>query len=259
MKKKGAGKGNRDNNDKIKNMAVIIMIIAVALLVLFFLPLGSLFGGNQESNANSTNSGNDQSRANFEELRLISENSQYLEYRADYIITFNPKIRNDNSSQTYYSKSGKFRIDMNDRNSSLQMYKLNGIIYACGNLGQMGNITCYILGNETDLGADSSLSDIEKNLGNYDILVSDSRTILGMGAKCFLIRVKSFANAFGSSYVPPSGNDSDLAIENCFSKEGIPLEASSPFSTMRIISISRSVPDSAFELPSKPIAINGTG
>ncbi|MCX6773623.1 MAG: hypothetical protein NTY68_01330 [Candidatus Micrarchaeota archaeon] len=258
MKKKSASKDNRDNNGKIRNLAVIIIIIVVALLVLFLLPLGSLFGGNNESNANSSLV-NDQNRANFDELKLISENSQYLEYKADYIIIFDPQIRNDNSSQTYYSKSGKFRIDMNDRNSSLQMYKLKGIIYACGKNTDSENTTCYILGNETDLGADSSLSDIEKNLGNYDILVSDSGTILGMDARCFTIRVKSFENAFGSSYAPPSGNGSDISIENCFSEEGIPLKASSPFSTMRITNLSRSVSDGIFELPSKPIGINETG
>jgi len=99
------------------------------------------------------------------------------------------------------------------------------------------------------------LEDIERNIDNYDVSVSDSRTILGMAAKCFTIRVNSFENAFGSSYAPPEG-DQEMSVENCFSSDGIPLEASSPFSRMSITNLSRSVPDGAFELPSNPIAIN---
>jgi hypothetical protein len=239
--------------DNVKNLAIIGIII-MALLALLFLSFGLLFGGNQQNVATSS-AASEQNRANFDLLKSMSEKTKNLEFNANYTVTFDPKIRNDTSFHKYYSKSGDFRIDINEGNSSLQMYKLGDNTYACSEAG--GNMTCFFVGDVEDLGSDSALNDIERNLGSYDISISEDRIILGMGATCFTIKVKDFASPLGSGYA--ADDAADMAIENCFSRDGIPLEASSAFSKMTLTSLSRKVPDSAFVLPSEPIVMNETG
>jgi len=234
---------------------IVIAAAIFGLFLLLVLIFGLIFNGSAGA-AKAPAQADGQTVANFGELKSMSEKSKGVDYMAKYAITPDPSVGEGTAYHTYYSKAGNFRIDMNSINGSiqaLQMYKIGENAYAC--LVDPGNTTCLFVGTEEELGGDSALDEIRDNLAAYEISVLRGREILGIEAVCFSIRPRELASS-EQGYLSEALKT--MAIENCFSEEGIPLEASSPFSTMTIVSLSRDVPEDAFNLPSEPVYMDGT-
>jgi hypothetical protein len=207
---------------------------------------GATAGSNAAGTGNSGSSGSGQPSGGSAatSLESILANVGQADYKVTYDVISSYSGSEISMSMVQYVKGSKMRYDTKTSGFETETFILDSKSYSCTNMGQ--GFTCYESADAED-GSAPTGNDVASDTDNYNILPLPDRTIAGIAAKCFNMKIKS-----GSA----TGMMDN--VDYCFSSDGIILYTGSSVSggqtAMTATSVERGISDSVFTLPATPTA-----
>ncbi|MCX6774401.1 MAG: hypothetical protein NTY68_05415 [Candidatus Micrarchaeota archaeon] len=198
--------------------------------------------GSGSSSANSGSSSSSSS-SSTNPLDAILANINQANYKVTYDVASSYSGNTVKMSMVQYVKGKNMRYDTEASGFVTETFVLDKKSYSCINMGQ--GFTCTESASSEE--ASATPEDLKSSEDNYNIVPLPDRTIAGIAAKCFNMKVKSGA---------AEGLMDD--INYCFSSDGIILYTGSSVSggetSMTATAVERGISDSVFTLPATPTA-----
>lgn len=172
----------------------------------------------------------------------FTKNKLSNKYTIKYKMTTPQEGMEKLTATQYFESKKKMRMDMKIQGMEVRTYVMGDTFYSCN---KADSWTCMKFTSDEEyenMDLNANFDDIDAMPQNYDISYAGTKQVAGKTAVCFTV------------------DHPEAELEECFSKEGIPLYIKVGFdgeeSVMEALEFSSSIPAGTFDLPAEPTDMN---